>query len=78
MMVMATMMMMVRFSEGGSRQECNHGKQQDLFHIFDDKRLKTSKVQGWYSITLRIGDALRAFPILAFRGVDMSPRLPDS
>jgi hypothetical protein len=27
MMVTATMMMMVRFREGGSRQECNHGKQ---------------------------------------------------
>jgi hypothetical protein len=46
MMVMATMMMMVQFREGGSRQECNHGKKEDLFHIFDDKRPKTSKVQG--------------------------------
>ena len=41
MMVMATVMMMVGFRESGSRQECNHGKQQDLFHIFNDKLRKT-------------------------------------
>jgi hypothetical protein len=40
-MVTGVMMMVVRFCEGGSRQECNHGKQEDLFHIFDDKRGKT-------------------------------------
>jgi hypothetical protein len=40
-MVTVAMMMVVRFREGGSRQECNHGKQEDLFHIFDDNRGKT-------------------------------------
>jgi hypothetical protein len=68
MVTVTTMMMMVRFCEGGSRQECNHGKQEDLFHIFDDKRRKTSKVKGWYSISLPIGDVLLAIPILAFHG----------
>jgi hypothetical protein len=43
-MVTVAMMMVVRFCEGGSRQECNHGKQEDLFHILDDKRSKTYKV----------------------------------
>jgi hypothetical protein len=41
MMVMVTMMMVVRFRESGSRQKYSHGKQQGLFHIHDDKRVKT-------------------------------------
>jgi hypothetical protein len=41
MRVMVTVMMVVRFRERGSRQECNHGKQQDPLHIFDDNRSKT-------------------------------------
>jgi hypothetical protein len=42
-MVTMAMMMVVRFREGGSRQECYQGKQQDLFHIFDNNRAKTRK-----------------------------------
>jgi hypothetical protein len=40
-MMTVTMMMVVRFREGGSRQERDHGKQQNLFHIFEGKRGKT-------------------------------------
>jgi hypothetical protein len=41
MMVPVTVVMMIRFCKSGSRQKCNYGKQQRLFHIYDDKRLET-------------------------------------
>jgi hypothetical protein len=43
-MVTVVTMMVVRFREGGRRQECNHGKQEELFHIFDDKRVKLNNL----------------------------------
>ena len=67
MMVMVTMMMVVRFRESGSRQKRNHGKQQGLFHIFDDKRGKTWKVWVGTAITLLNGLRFIHFPILALR-----------
>jgi len=41
MMVMVTMMMVVRLRESAGRHKCNHGKQQGLFHIPDDRRVET-------------------------------------